>query len=62
MGRGRERMGEKIQGLRSINGRYETDEDVKASTGNAEAKQLICMTHGHELRGRMLKGREVLGG
>ena len=23
----------------------------KNSTGNGEAKELICMTHGHELRG-----------
>ena len=22
--------------------------------GNGEAKELICMTHGHELRGKML--------
>ena len=24
--------------------------------GNGEAKELICMTHGHELRGGMLVG------
>ena len=24
---------------------------VKNSMGNAEAKELLCMTHGHELRG-----------
>ena len=26
--------------------------EVKNSMGNGEAKELICMTHGHELRGR----------
>ena len=29
---------------------------------NGEAKELICMTHGHDLRGRLLEGRGVLGG
>ena len=29
--------------------------------GNGEAKELICVTHGHELRGRMLEGMGVLG-
>ena len=24
--------------------------------GNGEAKEFICMTHGHELRGQMLVG------
>ena len=32
------------------------------SIGNVEAKELICMTHGHELRGRMLEGEEVQSG
>ena len=26
--------------------------EVKNSIGNGEAKELICTTHGHELRGR----------
>ena len=30
--------------------------------GNGEAQELICMTHGHELRGRMLEGRGEQGG
>ena len=34
----------------SINGRYNRQGEVKNSTGNGEAKELICMTHGHELR------------
>ena len=29
---------------------------VKNSIGNGEAKELVCTTHGHELRGRMLIG------
>ena len=44
-------MGEKVQGIRSINGRYKTDRERlrKNSIGNGEAKDLISMTHGHEL-------------
>ena len=30
--------------------------EVKNSIGNVEAKELICITHGHELRGRMWVG------
>ena len=29
--------------------------------GNGDAKELICMTHGHELRGRITGGKAVLG-
>ena len=37
--------------------------EIKNSIGNEEAKQLICMTHGHELRGRgMMGGRCRLEG
>ena len=51
-------MGEKVQGIRSINGRYKIDGEVKNSTGNGEAKELISMTHGHEPRlGGLLEGR-----
>ena len=49
-------MGKKVQGIRSINGRYKIDGDVKNSIGNGEAKELICMTHGHELRGNIAGG------
>ena len=35
---------------------------VKSSTGNGKAKELICTTHGHELRGGMLVGRWMHGG
>ena len=30
--------------------------DVKNSIGNGEAKELMCTTHGHELRGRIAGG------
>ena len=50
-GRG-ERIGEKIKGIRSINSRYKIDEGVKNITGNVEDKELMCTTHGHELRRR----------
>ena len=43
-------MGGKVQGIRSINGRYKIDGEVKNSIGNGETKELICTTHGHELR------------
>ena len=43
--------GEKLQGIRSINGRYKNRQgEVKNSIGNREAKELICTTHGYELR------------
>ena len=35
--------------------------DVKNSIGNGEAKELICMTHGNELRRVMLERKGVLG-
>ena len=43
---------EKIQGIRSINGRYKIDGGVcgRNSRGNGEAIELICTIHGHELR------------
>ena len=44
-------MGEKVQGLRSIIGRYKIYGDVKNSIGNGEAKEFIRTTRGHELRG-----------
>ena len=36
--------------------------EVKNSIRNVEAKELICTTHGHERRGRMLEGMVVPGG
>ena len=43
--------GRKSTGISSINGRYKIQGDVKNSIENGEAKELICATHGHELRG-----------
>ena len=43
-------MGKKVQRTRSINSKYKTEREVKNSMGNGEAKELICMTNGHELR------------
>ena len=57
----RGRMGEKLQRLRSIIGRYKTDGEIKNSMGNGEGKKLIYTTHGHELRGKHVSGRRVQG-
>ena len=55
-------MGEKVQGIRNINGRYKIDRgEVKNSMRNGEAKELICMTHGHELRWGNAGGRGGAG-
>ena len=57
-------MGEKVQGIRSINGGYKIGGKVKNSIGNVEAKELGSTTHGHELGGwgsaewRAIKGRK----
>ena len=41
-------------------GRTQTGEG-KNSTGNVEAKELICMTHGHELKVGNIGGRGCAG-
>ena len=42
-------MGEEVRGLRSTNRKLQNSHgDVKYSIGNAIAKELIHMTHGHE--------------
>ena len=45
-------MGGKVQGLKSIIGRYKTDKGMLRIVyiGNGEAKELICTTYAHELR------------
>ena len=43
-------MGEKVQGISSINGRYKIDSGRLSIGNDGEAKELRCMTHGHELR------------
>ena len=41
-----------VQGIRSIIGRHKINGgEVNNSIGNREAKELICTTHEHELRG-----------
>ena len=56
-GDGGRRTGEKVQGIRRINGQRED----KNSVGNVEAKALICMSHGHELKEGNVGGRECAG-
>ena len=51
-------MGEKVQGISSINGRYKIDREVKNSIGSVEAKELIYMTHVHELREALQRAGE----
>ena len=58
-GVGRERG--KVQGIRSIIGRYKIDRR-RNSMGNGEAKELICTTHGCDLRWGNAGGRMVQGG
>ena len=61
-GRGGENGG-KVQGVRSTIGRHKNRQgDVKNSIGNEEAKEFICTTHGHEVRGRFLEGMGLAGG
>ena len=56
-------MGKMVQGIRGINSGYNINRDVKNSIGNGEAKELICMTHRHELRWEGLpEERGVPGG
>ena len=35
--------------------RYKTDREVNNSIGNGDAKELICKTIGHELRGTIVE-------
>ena len=49
MGGGRRRMGEQVRGLRRTNRKLQNSHgNIKYSTGNGAAKELIHMTHGHE--------------
>ena len=44
--------GKKVQGLRSTNQQVQNAQgDIMNSIGNEVAKELVCVTHGHELRG-----------
>ena len=54
-------MGEKVQGISSIRQVQNRQREVKISIGNGEAKELIRMTRGHELRGENAGGNGVTG-
>ena len=62
LGRGRERMGGKGAGVNKhtylVQNRLR---DAKNSIRNGEAKELISMTHGHELRGGIAGGKGGTG-
>ena len=47
---GKEKMGEKVQGLRSKLAGTKLTGGVNNTIGYGEAKELTCTTHGHKLR------------
>ena len=50
LGGSRGRMGEKVQELRSTYWQVQNRQgDVKKTVGNRVAKELVCITHGHEI-------------
>ena len=56
-GQGRKENGGKVTGYKKHEWWIKNRQgEVKNIMGNGEAKELICMTHGHELRGGMLVG------
>ena len=59
-GGGGRRMGAKVQGIRSINGRYKIDRGRLRIVWEME-KPKICTTHEHELRGGNAGGRRGAG-
>ena len=60
-GSGKGREGGKVQRINSINDRWKRQGEVKNSIGNGEAEELICMTHGHELKWGNSGGRGYAG-
>ena len=61
-GGGGRRMQGKLQGIRSINGRYKIDRVHSENTiGNREAKELTCVIHGQELKWGNAGGRRGAG-
>ena len=53
----RGRMVGKVRGLRNTNWQvWNRQEEAKNSTGNSIAKELVCMTQEHELRGGIFGG------
>ena len=59
MGEGCQGMGEEVRKLKSTNWLLQNSrEDIKYSIGNGEAKEYICMTHGHGRQcGDCLRGK-----
>ena len=60
--KGKRENGGKGTGNKKHNWYLQNRWDVKNSIGNGEAKEFICMMHGHELMGGMLEGMGVPGG
>ena len=63
-GEDRRRMGGEGTGNKKHKWQVQTRQgEVKNSIGNVDAKELICITYGHELsEGGMLVGEQVQGG
>ena len=61
-GEGKGENGEKVQGIRSINGRYKIDRERLRIVREMEKPKKLYMTHGHELRWRNANGRGMQGG
>ena len=61
-GVGQGRMGKKLQGIRSIDGRYKIDRERLRIVREMEKPKKLYMTHGHELRWRNANGRGMQGG
>ena len=57
VGKGKGENRGKGAGIKSTNWQVQNRQgDVKNNVGNGVAKELICMTHGHELRGGIAGG------
>ena len=62
VGRGKGENGEKGAKIKRHNWQIQNRQGyIKNSIGNGEAKSLICVTHGHELKKGLLEGRGVIG-
>ena len=60
-GRGGE-WGKRVQGIRSIIGRYKIDRGrLRIVMESQKPKNLICITHGHELSGGITRGKGITG-
>ena len=61
LGGGRGRMGKWCRNKKHNWYEQNRKGDVKNSVGNGEVKELICMAHGHELRGWKAGGKGDTG-